>query len=94
MNAGDAIAFSRLTLHGSGPNTTKAARVAYAVRFHRNHVTATPKGQPDTSPYLLRGTRGPMTSPVDQLSQPGPSMATDTDCQGTGNKEHGARNRK
>ena len=73
MNAGDAIAFSRLTLHGSGPNSTGEARVAYAVQFHRTDVKATPKGQPDATPYLLLGTRGPMSEPVDELSKPEPS---------------------
>ena len=39
MRAGDCIAFSRLTVHGSGPNLTQAPRVAYAVQFHRNDVS-------------------------------------------------------
>ena len=73
MNAGDAIAFSRLTLHGSGPNTTDEARIAYAVQFHRDDVRATPKGQPDIEPYLLLGTRGPMTQSVEELSKPEPA---------------------
>lgn len=38
MRAGDCIAFSRLTVHGSGPNTTDEPRVAYAVQFHRDDV--------------------------------------------------------
>lgn len=38
MRAGDTVAFSRLTLHGSGPNISNDARVAYAVQFHRNDV--------------------------------------------------------
>ena len=73
MNAGDAIAFSRLTLHGSGPNSTDEARFAYAVQFHRNDVSVTHKGQQETEPYLLLGTRGPMSDPVDELSKPEPS---------------------
>ena len=40
MNPGDIIAFSRLTLHGSGPNFTREPRFAYAVQFHRNDVRA------------------------------------------------------
>lgn len=36
MNPGDAIAFTRLTIHGSGPNHTDDARVAYALQYHRN----------------------------------------------------------
>jgi 2-oxoglutarate-dependent dioxygenase len=36
MEPGDCIAFSRLTVHGSGPNTTNAHRVAYAVQYNRD----------------------------------------------------------
>ena len=39
MRAGDCVAFTRLTIHGSGPNTTSGARVAYAVQYHRNDVS-------------------------------------------------------
>lgn len=38
MRAGDLVAFSRLTVHGSGPNTTSDPRVAYATQFHRDDV--------------------------------------------------------
>lgn len=38
MRAGDAVAFSRLTVHGSGPNTTCDPRVAYALQYHRKDV--------------------------------------------------------
>jgi 2-oxoglutarate-dependent dioxygenase len=36
MEPGDCLAFTRLTVHGSGPNTTDTHRVAYAVQFHRD----------------------------------------------------------
>jgi ectoine hydroxylase-related dioxygenase (phytanoyl-CoA dioxygenase family) len=36
MEAGDCLAFSRLTVHGSGQNITSEPRVGYAVQFHRN----------------------------------------------------------
>ena len=36
MRPGDCIAFSRLTIHGSGPNQTTEPRIAYAVQYHRN----------------------------------------------------------
>ena len=36
LNAGDAVVFTRLTVHGSGPNHTDQPRVAYALQFHRN----------------------------------------------------------
>jgi 2-oxoglutarate-dependent dioxygenase len=45
MRAGDAVAFSRLTLHGSGSNQTDEPRVAYAVQFHRDDVRATWDGE-------------------------------------------------
>jgi 2-oxoglutarate-dependent dioxygenase len=38
MRAGDAVAFTRWTVHGSGPNTTDEPRVAYALQFHRADV--------------------------------------------------------
>ena len=38
MRAGDAIAFTRWTVHGSGPNVTDVPRVAYALQFHRSDV--------------------------------------------------------
>lgn len=38
MRAGDAVAFTRLTVHGSGPNYTDQARVAYGLQYHRDDV--------------------------------------------------------
>ena len=38
MRAGDAVAFSRLTVHGSGPNNSTAPRLAYALQYHREDV--------------------------------------------------------
>ena len=38
MCAGDAVAFTRLTVHGSGPNHTDSPRVAYALQYHRDDV--------------------------------------------------------
>jgi hypothetical protein len=40
MQPGDCLAFSRLMVHGSGPNNTAAPRIAYAAQFHRNDVKA------------------------------------------------------
>ena len=37
---GDCVAFSRLTIHGSGVNTAPEPRVAYAIQFHREDVNA------------------------------------------------------
>jgi hypothetical protein len=38
MEPGDCVAFTRLTVHGSGPNTTPEHRVAYALQYHRDDV--------------------------------------------------------
>jgi 2-oxoglutarate-dependent dioxygenase len=38
MRAGDAVAFTRWTVHGSGPNHTSEPRVAYALQYHRQDV--------------------------------------------------------
>ena len=38
MRAGDCVAFTRLTIHGSGPNSTPDPRVAYGIQFHRDDV--------------------------------------------------------
>ena len=38
MRAGDAVAFTRWTVHGSGPNHTREPRVAYALQYHRADV--------------------------------------------------------
>lgn len=38
MRAGDAVAFTRWTVHGSGPNHTDQPRVAYALQYHREDV--------------------------------------------------------
>jgi len=40
MKKGDCVVFSRLTIHGSGPNLSNKPRVAYAVQFHRDDVKA------------------------------------------------------
>jgi len=44
MMPGDAVAFSRLTLHGSGANSSDEPRLGYAVQFHRDDVRATRDG--------------------------------------------------
>lgn len=38
MRAGDAVAFTRWTVHGSGANHTDEPRVAYALQYHREDV--------------------------------------------------------
>jgi len=38
MRAGDAVAFTRWTVHGSGPNVTDQPRIGYALQYHRDDV--------------------------------------------------------
>ena len=45
MMPGDAVAFTRLTLHGSGSNNTDEPRLGYAVQYHRDDVSATRNGE-------------------------------------------------
>ncbi len=66
MHPGDAVAFSRLTLHGSGPNHTDEPRLAYAVQFHRNDTTAFFDGE---SKLLTERPRF-NTRPAAELSKP------------------------
>ncbi|GMW00406.1 MAG: hypothetical protein AMXMBFR84_15430 [Candidatus Hydrogenedentota bacterium] len=40
MRAGDCVAFSRLTVHGSGYNASGRPRVAYGIQFFRDDVKA------------------------------------------------------
>jgi 2-oxoglutarate-dependent dioxygenase len=70
MRAGDAIAFTRLTVHGSGPNTTGEPRIAYATQFHRDDVMAIWDNQP---PRPLKGAKRFNTEPVRHI---GPVEAT------------------
>lgn len=66
MRAGDAIIFTRLTVHGSGPNTTGEPRTAYAIQFHRNDVEAVWDNQP---PRSLIGQRRWVTGPRETLTR-------------------------
>ncbi len=67
MNSGDCIAFTRLTIHGSGPNNTGEPRLAYAVQCHRNDVSAVWDGRESR---LLKGSSRWNTRPVEKLSPP------------------------
>lgn len=67
MRPGDAIAFTRLTLHGSGVNQTDEPRVAYAVQFHRDDVSATWDGQ---TRLLKERPRYTNIGPVDEITPP------------------------
>jgi len=69
MRPGDAVAFTRLTVHGSGPNQTDRARIAYALQFHRED---TRYRDPETGELksLLHEPRW-STEPVDELKDEG-----------------------
>jgi phytanoyl-CoA hydroxylase len=67
MRAGDCIAFSRLTVHGSGPNTTDQPRLAYALQYHRDDVKAL---WPDGQWKLLKEFPKRVNEPVAQLTLP------------------------
>lgn len=65
MRAGDAVAFTRLTVHGSGPNFTHKARVAYGLQYHREDVKFF--DIKDESWKLLVENRRFQTDPVEKL---------------------------
>ena len=45
MMPGDAVAITRLTLHGSGANSSDQPRLGYAVQYHRDDVRASREGE-------------------------------------------------
>lgn len=67
MMPGDAVAFTRLTLHGSGPNMTDEPRIGYAVQLHRDDVKAVWDRQ---EPRLLKSNPRWSTGPVDKITPP------------------------
>jgi 2-oxoglutarate-dependent dioxygenase len=70
MHAGDCIAFSRLTIHGSGPNHTDEPRIAYAVQYHRDDVNRLtddgPKLLKDFPVYTDIGPKQQLTMPTEK----------------------------
>ena len=67
MRAGDAVAFTRWTVHGSGRNTTNEPRVAYALQYHREDVKYL---DPASGQWkLLVDNPRWATGPVDRLGQ-------------------------
>lgn len=67
MRAGDAIAFSRWTVHGSGRNHTDQPRLAYALQYHRDDVKWHDKDNDEWR--LLIETERFNTQPVNQLAE-------------------------
>ncbi|MBC7807765.1 MAG: phytanoyl-CoA dioxygenase family protein, partial [Akkermansiaceae bacterium] len=68
MNPGDCVAFSRLTVHGSGPNNSPENRIAYAVQFHRNDVNYSTDGG-GTFQSLVENPRWSV-GPVEHITPP------------------------
>jgi len=72
MAPGDCVAFTRDTVHGSGPNRSGATRVAYAVQYFRDdaeyidRVTGERKSLLRESPYRIR------IGPVSKIEAAGP----------------------
>jgi len=67
MRAGDAVAFTRWTVHGSGPNITDQPRIAYALQYHRDDVKWFDK---EAGVWrLLAEVPRTATPPVDQLGR-------------------------
>lgn len=64
MRAGDCVAFTRLTVHGSGPNQTNEPRFAYALQYFRDDAEAIWDNQP---PRPLKGANRWNTGPVNQI---------------------------
>jgi len=52
MRAGDAIAFSRLLVHGSGKNETPKPRIAYALQYHREDIKYLDKETQNWKPLI------------------------------------------
>jgi 2-oxoglutarate-dependent dioxygenase len=69
MRPGDAVAFSRLTVHGSGVNVTSEPRVAYALQFHRDDAMAVWDNQ---EPRLLKSVPRWKTAPAEKIVPPDP----------------------
>jgi len=67
MRAGDAVAFTRWTVHGSGPNSTDQPRVAYALQYHRDDVKFLDKQSGEWK--RLADTKRWATEPVETLGK-------------------------
>lgn len=70
MRAGDCVAFSRLTVHGSGANHTPNPRVGYAVQFHRNDVRFLDRESGENKLLTEHSPQKKYTRPVKQITVP------------------------
>ncbi|WP_395094951.1 phytanoyl-CoA dioxygenase family protein [Armatimonas sp.] len=69
MEPGDVVAFSRLTVHGSGKNLTDKARVAYAIQYARHDVRYT-RDLGQTWKTIADDGPGWRTGPVEAITIP------------------------
>ena len=69
MAPGDVVAFSRLTVHGSGKNLTDEARVAYAIQYARHDVRYT-RDLGQTWKTIADDGPGWRTGPVEAITIP------------------------
>ncbi|WP_394793877.1 phytanoyl-CoA dioxygenase family protein [Armatimonas sp.] len=69
MEPGDVVAFSRLTVHGSGKNLTDEARVAYAIQYARHDVRYT-RDLGQTWKTIADDGPGWRTGPVEAITIP------------------------
>jgi hypothetical protein len=67
MEAGDCIAFTRDTIHGSGQNNTPEPRVGYAIQFHRDDAKTL---REDGQWRLLKESPKWNTGPVNEITPP------------------------
>lgn len=67
MRAGDAVAFTRWTVHGSGPNHTDQPRMGYALQYHRDDVSWLDRETGDW--HRLVDVPRMSTPPVDRLGE-------------------------
>jgi 2-oxoglutarate-dependent dioxygenase len=69
MEPGDVVAFSRLTVHGSGKNLTDAPRVAYAIQYARHDIRYT-RDLGQTWKTIQDDGPGWRTGPVETITLP------------------------
>jgi hypothetical protein len=69
MDPGDVVAFSRLTVHGSGKNLTDAPRVAYAIQYARHDIRYT-RDLGQTWKTIQDDGPGWRTGPVETITLP------------------------
>ena len=66
MQPGDCCAFTRLTVHGSGANTSSSPRVGYACQFHGHDTRWLDNGEWK----LLRDHPRFKVDPVSEITRP------------------------